>query len=257
MIAKITRGAQVGNIAGYLHGPGKANEHQYTDGVGRVQSGGVVIGSNIGAEGVTDAAEWAPELRAAHKTRPEITKPIWHASLRNTENDRVLSDGEWADAAQTFAESMGFAEHPWVAVRHGADHIHLVVSRVNEESAVWHGRNDRRQAQTACTQLEREHGLEAAPRQRVTAKTPARQVQAGQREKVAQIADKRAEKARAAQQQRAEVERIKRMRAVSFPTGSAGGPALTEQQRRAGGRDSSYQQRSRRLPPERDTGRER
>ncbi|QRE83807.1 hypothetical protein F1734_25855 (plasmid) [Rhodococcus ruber] len=33
--------------------------------------------------------------------------------------------------AQTVAERMGFATHPWVAVRHDDDHIHLAVSRVD------------------------------------------------------------------------------------------------------------------------------
>lgn len=65
---------------------------------------------------------------------------------------------------------MGFAEHPWVMVRHGADHVHVVVSRVSDEGEVWHGRNDRRAAQSACTQLEDRFGLEKAPRRSTTPK---------------------------------------------------------------------------------------
>ena len=71
---------------------------------------------------------------------------------------------------QSFAEDMGFAERPWVMVRHGQDHVHLVVFRVSDTGEVWHGRNDRRAAQSACTKLEREHGLEQAPRRRVQPK---------------------------------------------------------------------------------------
>ena len=41
MIAKITRGERVGSIAAYLHGPGKANEHQYKRG-GQTHTGGAV-----------------------------------------------------------------------------------------------------------------------------------------------------------------------------------------------------------------------
>ena len=55
-------------------------------------------------------------------------------------------------------------------MRHGDDHIHVVVSRVNDEGEVWHGRNDRRQAQTVCSQIEREHELTQAPRRRTGAK---------------------------------------------------------------------------------------
>jgi hypothetical protein len=49
VIAKITRGERAGDIAAYLHGPGKANEHEYT--VGNVRhSGGMVIGGNLGGK---------------------------------------------------------------------------------------------------------------------------------------------------------------------------------------------------------------
>ncbi|WP_038462174.1 relaxase/mobilization nuclease domain-containing protein [Arthrobacter sp. PAMC 25486] len=71
---------------------------------------------------------------------------------------------------QSFAEATGFAEHPWVMVRHRAAHVHMVAFRVGDSSEVWHGRNDRRAAQSACTRLELEHGLEQAPRRRVEPK---------------------------------------------------------------------------------------
>lgn len=165
MIAKITRGTNPGNIAAYLHGPGKANEHQFKRG-GKTLPGGVVIGGNLGADGQSDPKIWVKEMRAAMRTRPEITKPIWQVSLRNTAEDRTLSDAEWRDIGQSFAERMGFEEHPWAMVRHGDDHVHIVLCRVSDAGQVWHGRNDRRVAQAACTALEREHGLKEAPRRR-------------------------------------------------------------------------------------------
>lgn len=165
MIAKITRGTRAGDIAAYLHGPGKANEHQYTKDNIR-QRGGVVIGGNLGREGETDGARWAQDLRAAAHTREDITKPIWQVSLRTAPGDRKLSDQEWADAGQQFAEQMGYAEHPWVMVRHGDDHVHIVTSRVSETGEVWHARQDFRNAQRAATQLEKDYGLQQAPRQR-------------------------------------------------------------------------------------------
>lgn len=163
MIAKITRGFRVGDLAAYLHGPGKANEHTYTRDA-RTFSGGVVIGGNLGREGDTNGTGWAQDVRAAAGTRPEIVKPVWQVSLRVAPGDRRLSDQEWADAGQTFAERMGFAEHPWVMVRHGEDHVHIVTSRVSEVGQVWHARQDYRHAQRAATQLEQEYGLQPAPR---------------------------------------------------------------------------------------------
>src|SRR5699024_5841168 len=143
VIAKITRGTRVGDIAAYLHGPGKADEHQYVKD-GQRHSGGVVIASTIGAEGATDPAEWAADLRHTQQTRPDITKPIWQTSLRAAPGDRKMDDREWADAASRFMDEMDVGNRPWVAVRHGDDHIHIVLSRVSDDGEVWHGRNDRR-----------------------------------------------------------------------------------------------------------------
>ncbi|WP_144942963.1 relaxase/mobilization nuclease domain-containing protein [Kocuria salsicia] len=177
MIAKITRGSNPGNIGAYLHGPGHANEHFYERNGGRY-AGGVVVGGNVFVTGDADEKAWVKEMRAAMRTRPEITKPVWQASLRNTVEDRRLTDAEWAQAGQTFAESMGFAEHPWVMVRHADDHVHVVVCRVSDEGTVWHGRNDRRAVQSACTRLELEHGLQTAPRRRAAGRGAARRAAA-------------------------------------------------------------------------------
>jgi hypothetical protein len=175
MIAKITRGERAGDIAAYLHGPGKANEHEYT--VGNVRhSGGVVIGGNLGREGHSDGASWAADLREAAGTRPDIGKPIWQVSLRTAPGDRRLSDEQWRDAATMMAERMGYEEHPWVMVRHGEDHVHIVVSRVSDTAQVWHARQDFRAAQSAATAMEKHFGLIQAPRQ----KAPGR-VRSGQK----------------------------------------------------------------------------
>lgn len=199
MIAKITRGSNPGNIGAYLHGPGHSNEHSYQRG-GRPCPGGVVVGGNLFVDRDTDEVTWVKEMRAAMRTRPEITKPIWQASLRNTATDRRLTDAEWAQAGQAFAESMGFAEHPWVMVRHADDHVHVVVCRVSDEGQVWHGRNDRRAAQNACMELERAYELEAAPRRR----------EAGHKKRtVASVRDQQHKQAQAIVVYRAEIERAR------------------------------------------------
>ncbi len=175
MIAKITRGADPGRIGAYLHGPGRAEEHVYA---GRL--GGAVIAGTVPVLEPRASSEWVGEMRAAITRRPDITRPVWQASLRSAPGDRVLGDAEWADAAQGFATSMGFADHPWVAVRHGPDHVHVVVSRVDHAGAVWHGRFDRRLAQQACARLEVEHRLTVAPRSRAVDVPPGqRQVVGG------------------------------------------------------------------------------
>lgn len=174
MIAKITRGTDPGRIGAYLHGPGRAEEHVYA---GRL--GGAVIAGTVPVLEARTSVEWVAEMRSAITRRPDITSPVWQASLRSAPGDRVMGDAEWADAAQGFATRMGFAEHPWVAVRHGADHVHVVVSRVDHTGAVWHGRFDRRLAQQACARLEVEHRLRVAPRSRAVDVTPGQQQVAG------------------------------------------------------------------------------
>lgn len=216
MIAKITRGKNPGDIGAYLHGPGKANEHTYTA-AGRRVSGGVVVGSNIGAEGQTDPRWWAGELRKALNTRPEIKNPVWHASLRNIKGDRTLTNEQWADIGQSFAEDMGYAEHPWVMVRHGDDHVHIVVSRVDDVGEVWHARNDRRAAQTACTKLEKAYGLEAAPRRREQVKQPVLVERDNARFKTQLVAAQRAQKQREAQETAEKAAQRAKWRDVSFP----------------------------------------
>ena len=164
MITKITRGRRVGDLGAYLHGPGRNNEHVLEDGVTR---GGEVIASNIGANGDRDPAFWASQLRGAHQHRPDIERPIWQCSIRAHDTDRVMGPAEWGDIAQEFAEQMGFQEYPWVAVKHGPDHIHMVLSRVSEDPAhvVWTGRKDRWAAQQARRVIEQSHGLYEAPLQ--------------------------------------------------------------------------------------------
>ncbi|WP_432498183.1 relaxase/mobilization nuclease domain-containing protein [Kineococcus auxinigenes] len=190
MIAKITRGERAGDLAAYLHGPGTKEEHVYA---GRL--GGAVIGGNVCLDGSRDGTTWAWILSDAARTRPDITRPIWHASLRCAPGDRVLSDEEWAEAAGLFAEAMGFvdpigsdvpwqerATQPWVVVRHGADHVHIAVSRVGFDGRVWHARNDYRAAQAACAQLEQLYGLTVAPRvsSKDTQRTADHQLSAGE-----------------------------------------------------------------------------
>lgn len=164
MITKITRGRRVGDLGAYLHGPGRNNEHVLEDGVTR---GGEVVASNIGANGDRAPAYWAGQLRAAHHHRPDIERPIWQCSIRAHEQDRVMAAGEWGDIAQEFAEQMGYGDYPWVAVKHGPDHIHVVVSRVSEDptQVVWTGRKDRWAAQQARRMIEQTHGLSLAPLQ--------------------------------------------------------------------------------------------
>jgi len=177
VIASITRGKDAGALGVYLHGPGRHNEHAYNN---RVH--GMVIAGSVAVTDPSKPGQWVANMRRAYRGRDDVSRPVWQCSLRTAPEDRRLSDAEWADAAQTFAECLGFAEHPWVAVRHADDHIHLAVSRVAHDGRVWQGRHDYRHAQTARRELEATFGLEQTVTRRTVAseRTPITQVKPGE-----------------------------------------------------------------------------
>lgn len=158
MITKITNGSRPGDIAAYLHGPGRQQEHVYER-----RMGGAVIGGTLGRNGARDGKGWAVDMREAAASRPDITKPIWHMSLRNAPGDPLLSDLQWADIAHQMGTEMGWVDKPWVVVRHGDDHVHIVVSRVGDDGSVWSRRDDRYKARRAAVQLERKYDLTPTP----------------------------------------------------------------------------------------------
>ncbi len=163
MIANITRGNRVRGLAAYLHGRGHANEHTHGG-----RPGGAVIGGNLGVDGDRDGRGWASDMQTVIDQRRDVSRPVWHMSLRLAPDDRALSEQEWRDAVQEIGERMGWAEHPHVIVKHADDHVHVAVSRVGYDGQLWHGRHDRRQAQQARQAVERRLGLTAAPVDKTT-----------------------------------------------------------------------------------------
>ena len=163
MIGKISRGSRPGDIGRYLHGEGHLGEHVYRDERDRERPGGIVIGGNLAREGDTDERGWAADLRLAAQGRPDSQRPIWHASLRCAPGDRTLTDAEWRGAVEEIAQRMGWAEHPHVIVRHADDHVHVVMSRVGFDGAIWRGQNDARRLQEARQSVEKRLGLEQVP----------------------------------------------------------------------------------------------
>ncbi len=168
MIAKITkRGGDPGGLAGYLHGPGRADEHRWLEeSTGITHVGGAVIGGTIVVTDPRIGARWVSQMRETLALRPDITAPVWHCSLRLAPDDERLSDFAMAAAAARFMEGMGLEANPWVVIRDAPDACHIVASRVDHAAEVWKGRLDQREAQKACQTVEAEFGLIEAPRGR-------------------------------------------------------------------------------------------
>lgn len=96
---------------------------------------------------------------------------VWHCSLSLRPDEGPLPEDQWERITQQFMDRMGMTEASgkspcrWVAIHHGAsaggnDHVHIAASMIREDGTRWEGRyNDFKNAQEACRELEKEHGL--------------------------------------------------------------------------------------------------
>lgn len=158
MIAKISTGSDPKGLAAYLHGPGKETPHTFRNERGRLIAGGKMLCGTVHVS-EKNPTRWGKDFARAARTNAKVVKSVWHCSLRCAPGDRTVGDEEFAAMAQTVAERMGFAEHPWVAVRHDDDHIHLAVCRVDFVGRVWKNSQDRWRIVEVMRELERTHHL--------------------------------------------------------------------------------------------------
>ena len=145
MIPRVTKGRSAYGALRYDHGPGRREEHDNA----RTVAGNVLGGWRDKATVIDGQAQH----------RRDVERPIWRSSLRAAPEDRALSDEEWGQIAKTYAERMGFKDCPWTATRHGDDHVHVTVSRVDWEGRLVSDRWDYARAQTVCREIETRHQL--------------------------------------------------------------------------------------------------
>jgi hypothetical protein len=113
--------------------------------------------------------------------RRGFDKPVWHCVARAAPADPVLSDDQWARIAEEIMRRTGLARSGdddavrWIAVRHAADHIHIVATLARQDGTkprVW---NDFYRVREACQAAERRYGLRAtAPGDRTAGRRPTR-----------------------------------------------------------------------------------
>jgi hypothetical protein len=217
VIGKISdpRGTNAGGLLRYLYGPGRREEHADPHLVA----------------GWRDLAGLEPELRAAGRRdlrrlagllmQPHAAlgprgfeRPVWHCALRAAPEDRLLSDREWAELAADAMHRTGLAPRGqdddavrWVAVRHGADHIHVVAVLARQDGGRPRLSNERYRVREACRAAEGRYGLRrTAPGDRTAARRPSR-----------------AEREKARRRGRAEAPRVTLRRAVAVAAASASG----------------------------------
>lgn len=90
---------------------------------------------------------------------------VWHCSLSLRAEDGILTDRQWSDIVADYLRRLNVLDADgegatWVAVRHGLsrngnDHVHIMVQLARDDDWI-NPYNDRRHAQNACRNMERE-----------------------------------------------------------------------------------------------------
>jgi hypothetical protein len=168
MIPNITRGTRVQGLLFYLWGPGRREEHTDPhllaawDGAGELAD----LEPEITHAGKRDFRHLAELLEIPVRAgRNPPRKPVWHCSVRADPTDPIMTDERWREIAAHVLAKTGLAPDGdpravrWLAMRHGADHIHIVATLVRQDRRTNWGRNDWPLAQAACRDLEDRYGL--------------------------------------------------------------------------------------------------
>lgn len=185
MIGKIStpRGEHVQPLLYYLFGPGRREEHTDPH---------IVAGWRHpadlepplrpdGKRGFTKLAGLLLQPQAALGKRA-YTRPVWHCAMRTAPEDRMLSDDEWAQIAHEVMDRTGLSPYGqedeavrWVAVRHGADHIHIVAMLARQDGGKPGLSWERYKVRAACLAAEQQFGLHStAPADRTAGRRPTR-----------------------------------------------------------------------------------
>lgn len=183
MIGKVFRGQRPRGLLYYLFGPGRREKH--TD-------------PHIVA-GWRDPAELEPPLRPDGRrdfrqltgllNQPHaalgprgLRQPVWHCVVRAAPGDGLLSHHEWAELARDIMHRTRLAPHGqdddairWIAVRHAADHMHIIGTLARQDGARPRFWNDYFRVRDACQAAEERHGLRrTAPGDRTAGYLPTR-----------------------------------------------------------------------------------
>ncbi|EIW6902067.1 relaxase/mobilization nuclease domain-containing protein [Salmonella enterica] len=146
---KIKRGKTFNGLISYLLKP--ASHHK---------SDPSVVGGNtieIFAEALS------AEFNATKLLRPDVSKPVWHNSLRLALGEQLTTE-QWKLLADDYMKRMGFSEtHLRAYVLHDdreGQHIHIVASRIDATSGkLYLGKNENLISTRIIQQLELDYSL--------------------------------------------------------------------------------------------------
>ncbi|KDA95122.1 relaxase/mobilization nuclease domain-containing protein [Pantoea agglomerans] len=147
---KIKRGKNFRGVISYALAP--APHHMTTP---------MVIGGNL--VGIT-IDELTAEFAKTQKLRENVTKPVWHNSLRLPVGESLTKE-QWRKIADDYMKRMGFCDtHLRCYVLHddeAGQHIHIIASRINvlADGQLYLGRNENLKSTRVIQELERDHQL--------------------------------------------------------------------------------------------------
>lgn len=121
-----------------------------------------LIGGNLSGQ---NPRELAREFRLVREPRPDVEKPVHHASISAGENDRLTVE-QWQEIAGEYVEKMGFGNSPHVVIQHRGsqrDHIHIVASRVGEDGQIVSEWKSKQRAEEVMREVEKKYDLERLP----------------------------------------------------------------------------------------------
>ena len=168
MVAKISLGSS-------LYGAIAYNGEKINKEKGRVLDTNKIFNDGSGTVNIRraydDFLRWMPAA-----TRTE--KPMMHISLNPHPDDR-LSDTDFTRLAHEYMEKMGFAEMPYLIVKHediDRHHVHIVALRVGTDGRCISDSNNFYRSKNICRELEKKYGLKPAEREKITPDMPIRKV---------------------------------------------------------------------------------
>lgn len=146
---KIKRGKTFNGLISYLLKP--ASHHM---------SDPYVVGGNV-IESFAEAL--SAEFNATKLLRSDVSKPVWHNSLRLPVGESLPMQ-KWKQIADDYMKRMGFSEtHLRCYVLHDdkdGQHIHIVASRIDATSGkLYLGKNENLASTRIIQQLERDYNL--------------------------------------------------------------------------------------------------
>jgi len=174
MIGKISpHGTSLESQVWYLYGPGKSHEHVDPHLVAGWRPP-ATIEPPLRPSGRRDFRRLIGLLLQPYAAMGQLgsPRPVWRCLLSAAPTDRVLSDVEWGDIAMDVMLRTGLSDGQddegvrwidegvrWIAVRHAADHIHVVAMLARQDGRRPRLQFDRLRVRAACQAAEDRYRL--------------------------------------------------------------------------------------------------